>query len=54
MTGRHKENLEILTMLAARWPRAFVVHEAKRRPLKVIPPCNSAARTVIVSPRTLV
>jgi sRNA-binding protein len=38
MTGmpRHyKENLEILMMLAARWPSAFAVLESDRRPLKL-------------------
>jgi sRNA-binding protein len=35
ITARHKESLEILTMLATRWPKAFAVHEAKRRPLKI-------------------
>jgi ProP effector len=35
MPRYHKENLEILTMLAARWPRAFALLEADRRPLKL-------------------
>src|SRR5262245_8775696 len=35
MPRHHKENLEILTMLAARWPRSFAVLEANRRPLKL-------------------
>jgi ProP effector len=31
----NRKNLEILTMLAARWPRAFALLEADRRPLKL-------------------
>jgi sRNA-binding protein len=35
MTATQRANIEIFMMLAARWPRAFSVSEAKRKPLKV-------------------
>jgi ProP effector len=35
MTRQQRDNVEILKMLAGRWPRAFAVLEADRRPLKL-------------------
>ena len=35
MTRQQRDNVETLKMLAGRWPRAFAVLEANRRPLKL-------------------